>query len=72
MDSDSFTNPDLRPDEQVYVQALSNSRPFPIVMDVRMDSMIGDTISAIHLGQKTVAQGLKELTEQINRHLAER
>ena len=72
MDSDSFTNPDLRPDEQVYVQALSNSRPFPIVMDVRIDSMIGDTISAIHLGQKTVAQGLKELTEQINRHLAER
>jgi multiple sugar transport system substrate-binding protein len=72
MNSPFFGNPDLRPDEEVYVQALANSRPFPIAMDVQISGFISDTISAINLRQKTVPQGLKELTRQINQHLAER
>ena len=72
MNSSSFENPDLRPDEKVYIQALANSRPFPIVMDVRIDGLIGDTVSAINLKQKTVPQGLQEVARQIDKHLAER
>ncbi len=72
MNSSSFENSDLRPDEKVYIQALANSRPFPIVMDVRIDGLIGDTVSAINLKQKTVPQGLQEVARQIDKHLAER
>jgi multiple sugar transport system substrate-binding protein len=72
MESKSFMNPDAAPNEQVYIDALQSSRPFPITMDMRIDSMVSDTIQTINLGKKTVKQALIELTKQVNQHLQER
>ena len=72
MQSDAFINPDLKPNEQVYIDALGHSKPFPITMDVRIDAMINDTIQALNLGKTTVKNELAKLTKQINQHLQER
>ena len=68
-DSDSFMNPDSAPNEQIYIDALKNSRPFPITMDMRIDGLISDAIQTINLGKKTVKQTLVEEKVRIDNHL---
>lgn len=72
MDSDAFRNPDAAPNEQIYVDALKNSRPFPITMDVRIEDIINDALSVINLKQKDVKTAIKDATREINQHLQER
>lgn len=73
LESDKFLNPKILPvSDRVYIDALKQSRTFPVASDPRMDQIISDAISAINLKQMDVATAMKKVTKEINQHLRER
>jgi|GEM_PF-3673803 multiple sugar transport system substrate-binding protein len=73
LESDKFLNPKIPPvSDRVYIDALKQSRSFPIASDPRMDQIISDAITAVNLKQMDVATAMRKVTKEINQHLKER
>jgi multiple sugar transport system substrate-binding protein len=57
MESNLFINPEKPPkSDHVFIDALANSRPFPMTMDVWIDGAVNEALESTVLGNKTVKE----------------